>query len=623
VTVSQQTPVNSSTGNGVTTVFPYTFKIVNQADIEVTVDGVVKTLTTDYTVSGVGDDAGGNITFVTAPAADTTVVRRRNMAFVRTVDYQDQGDLRSDTLNPDQDAPILMLQQVQEQAGRSLRYPAGEAAADELPAAADRASLYLVFDAQGRPSVSAGTGTDAGLRADLADSDGAGLLGFSHAETYAAGTLGAKGKLCVTVRDAPYSADNTGAVASNTAIQAAIDAVSAAGGGIVYVPPGTYLMAAGLTLQSKVALVGAGPGASVLTATASIASMVLINTKTDVRVAGLTLQGNHVASPTDGNFGGIQLANSCQRVLIENCELKDFRGNGVDLNVSNAFVTLRQNRLSNCRVGVSVFKGNARIRIVDNDLYRVREIGINVDDATSGDTAGTASPNSYVVVARNHLLEVGTVAGSVSIACQGSSYVDIEGNMIARGGRSPVTWVSCNGIVINAGQGEFNRSQYVNVRGNHISECTAEAIKVLAAQAVTVTGNHCHDNWQWQSVLAGDLPEVLVDSGASLSTSNVLVAANMLADNGTAAGQSNVGLRIDDANCTAITVGSNQFKNFTPDQTIKSATGSGGTLFAGHEYLSTLPTFTSSFRSRLVHQLVDDKLYLATNAGWVVVGTQT
>ena len=79
MTVTAQTPSNSSTGNGATTVFPYTFKIISQADIEVSVDGVVQALNTHYTVSGAGDNAGGNVTFLSAPASGAIVVRRRNM----------------------------------------------------------------------------------------------------------------------------------------------------------------------------------------------------------------------------------------------------------------------------------------------------------------------------------------------------------------------------------------------------------------------------------------------------------------------------------------------------------------------------------------------------------------
>lgn len=123
MTVSAQTPINRSTGNGVTTVFPYTFKSIAAADIEVTVDDVVKTLNVDYTLSGVGVDAGGNVTMTTAPANGTSVVRRRNMALTRTTDYQDQGELPATTLDDDIDAVVLMIQQVDEQTSRAMLLP--------------------------------------------------------------------------------------------------------------------------------------------------------------------------------------------------------------------------------------------------------------------------------------------------------------------------------------------------------------------------------------------------------------------------------------------------------------------------------------------------------------------
>lgn len=123
MTVSSQTPINRSTGNGVTTVFPYTFKIISSADMEVSVDGVVKTLTVDYTLSGVGNDAGGNVTMLAAPATSTSVVRRRNMALTRSTDYQDQGELPASTLDSDLDSAVLMIQQVDEKTDRAMVLP--------------------------------------------------------------------------------------------------------------------------------------------------------------------------------------------------------------------------------------------------------------------------------------------------------------------------------------------------------------------------------------------------------------------------------------------------------------------------------------------------------------------
>jgi len=54
MTVSSTTTKVSYTGNGSTSVFAYTFKIFADAEVNVWVDSVLKTLTTHYTVSGAG-----------------------------------------------------------------------------------------------------------------------------------------------------------------------------------------------------------------------------------------------------------------------------------------------------------------------------------------------------------------------------------------------------------------------------------------------------------------------------------------------------------------------------------------------------------------------------------------
>lgn len=148
MTVLSQTSKNISVANGVTTVFPYQFKIVAAADLLVLVDGVAQTLNVDYTLTGVGLDAGGNVTFATAPANLALVVRKRNMAYARATDFQNQGDLLSATMNNDQDAPVLMVQQLAEQIGNALKVPdASPTISAELPAPTPLAPL--VWNAAG------------------------------------------------------------------------------------------------------------------------------------------------------------------------------------------------------------------------------------------------------------------------------------------------------------------------------------------------------------------------------------------------------------------------------------------------------------------------------------------
>jgi hypothetical protein len=62
----------------------------------------------------------------------------------------------------------------------------------------------------------------------------------------------------VNVRAAPYLASGDGKADDTLAIQSALDAVGKRGGGVVYVPTGSYLVASHLSVPAETALVGVG-----------------------------------------------------------------------------------------------------------------------------------------------------------------------------------------------------------------------------------------------------------------------------------------------------------------------------------------------------------------------------
>src|SRR3546814_11602245 len=115
--VTEQTPRNVSTAVAGATVFPYDFKIIDKADLQVTVDGAAKVVDVDFTVSGVGIDSGGDSAFFTPMAGGEVVMRSRNRAHQRQADYQHLGNLSTPTYNKDQEAPVMMWKQERTRGG--------------------------------------------------------------------------------------------------------------------------------------------------------------------------------------------------------------------------------------------------------------------------------------------------------------------------------------------------------------------------------------------------------------------------------------------------------------------------------------------------------------------------
>ena len=99
--------VDTYTGNGSTTTFSVTFPYIEQAHVIVTVDGVTKTLTTDYTFP-----TSSTITFTSAPAASTIIkFTRSSNRTARLVDYQDGSTLTESTLDQDGNQSFFMAQE--------------------------------------------------------------------------------------------------------------------------------------------------------------------------------------------------------------------------------------------------------------------------------------------------------------------------------------------------------------------------------------------------------------------------------------------------------------------------------------------------------------------------------
>ena len=166
MTVSSTTTKNSYSGNASTTVFAYGFKIFAEADLKVIVRSstgaeTTKTLNADYTVSGVGETTGGNVTFGSAPASGETVVIRREAALTQTTDYTANDPFPAADHENALDKLTFHTQQQQEELDRAIKLSRTNTmtSTEFTVGSTDRANKVLAFDANGEISVTQELGT--------------------------------------------------------------------------------------------------------------------------------------------------------------------------------------------------------------------------------------------------------------------------------------------------------------------------------------------------------------------------------------------------------------------------------------------------------------------------------
>lgn len=136
-----------------------------EADIEVIIrsaDGTesVKTISTEYTVSGVNEATGGNVTFLSAPSATDKVILRRATEQTQTLDLVENDPFTADSVEGAFDRAIAIAQELQEGLDRSLKISRTNAmsSTEFTVDATERAGKVLGFDAAGELSVAQSIG---------------------------------------------------------------------------------------------------------------------------------------------------------------------------------------------------------------------------------------------------------------------------------------------------------------------------------------------------------------------------------------------------------------------------------------------------------------------------------
>lgn len=166
MTVSSATSRVSYNGNGSTTVFAYTFKVFDQDDLTVIIRSAngtetVKTITTHYTVSGVGNAGGGNVTMLTAPASGETITILREQDLIQEFDLVPNDPFPAQLMEDALDKLTFMVQQHSEELDRAIKASRTNTigSTEFTISAANRANKIFAFDSAGELAVTQEIGT--------------------------------------------------------------------------------------------------------------------------------------------------------------------------------------------------------------------------------------------------------------------------------------------------------------------------------------------------------------------------------------------------------------------------------------------------------------------------------
>lgn len=130
MTVASSNNRNSHLGDCTTTQFSYTFRILDQTHLRVLVDCDVRTLTTHYTVSGVGSANGGTVTLVSAPNEGESVIIVRNVPITQETAYAEGSRFPATSHETALDKLTMIAQQHDEEIGRAIKLPTSSSLVD-------------------------------------------------------------------------------------------------------------------------------------------------------------------------------------------------------------------------------------------------------------------------------------------------------------------------------------------------------------------------------------------------------------------------------------------------------------------------------------------------------------
>ncbi|MCC4240389.1 choice-of-anchor R domain-containing protein [Thalassospira povalilytica] len=151
MTVQANLPPTNTNSDGTTTTFEYNFKVTREEHLKAMYTVIATGETGDLeidSVTGIGDDGGGTVTFATAPA-DGMIVTINSIAPLSQIEAFTGNKLPPATVERAIDAQAIINQRQQSEINRTVRFPGSDEEIPTLPAKAQRADKILGFSADG------------------------------------------------------------------------------------------------------------------------------------------------------------------------------------------------------------------------------------------------------------------------------------------------------------------------------------------------------------------------------------------------------------------------------------------------------------------------------------------
>lgn len=409
INIADNSPrISYTVAEGVTqTTFAVPFEFFDNADLNVYVDGTLKTITTHYTVSG-GDGSTGTVSMsVTGGTGGSTVVITRDIALERTTDFPASGAFNIVSLNTELDRLVAIAADLEDQASRALQLTDFDAAVSlVLPEVDTRKGKTLAFNA----------------------STGAVEAGPSISDTQTVSAASADIALLADIQDGTTATNAITTAASNNANIATVAGIS-----------------------SNVTTV-AGNNANVTTVATNLSGSDTIGTVagsiSNVNTVGGSISNvNTVATDLSGsNNIGTVVTNIANINTVGGISGNVTTVAGISSNITTlAGISSDITAVANVDTELTAVSAKiTEVQTVANDLNEsISEIETVANDLTSGSfvagteydfgsitnaTSGTSgSPDGFIVTVYNNLSDITSVAGQVSnISTVGSISSDVS-----------------------------------------------------------------------------------------------------------------------------------------------------------------------------------------------------